>query len=64
MIYKVSITDNESTLLDTIEINTNEMNWNSQSERRSLGHEIIDEIELTEHIHFKEKIERDGLDKH
>lgn len=45
MKYKIVITTEDSELLDIYEIDTDDSNWNSDTEINLLGKDIFDEIE-------------------
>ena len=48
MIYRIHITSEEGVLLNSIKIDTDDLNWDSQPTINLLGDEIIDEIKRAE----------------
>lgn len=48
--YRINIVNDDCELLRIVEIDTEEMNWNTPQTILSTGHEIFDEIELAERL--------------
>ena len=48
--FKVSLTDYDGVLISSYEIDSNEMNWNTQPMKHLFAYELFDEMER--YIHY------------